>query len=323
MSRLDPLVSVVVPAFNAARTIETTLRSVLQQTMNELELIVVDDGSTDATAEIVQSVEDERLRLIQQPNAGHASARNAGVMAALGRHVAVVDADDIWLPHKLERQLAVFGANPAVHALHGSAVFVDDSLRPLFVAPSPDGKNDLLDVLCFRGLAAMMVTLIIDRALLQQVGGFDPSLIILQDWELAIRLARLGELYSMSEPLVLYRLHASNQSKQIDLHIEPGERVLGRFFADPTLPADIAARRSYVYAYFYAMLCGGAFQIGRPAYAAYWARRALASDPRVFAYLASLPARRFRKRLSRRRGEGIVRSALGVSGGRMARRLHT
>ena len=303
----EPLVSVVVPAYNAARTVETTLGSVLQQTMDGLEVIVVDDGSTDATPEIVRSVNDERVRLRRQSNAGHASARNAGIEMSRGKYVAVVDADDVWLPRKLEQQLAVLRANSAVRALHGSAIFVDDSLRPLFVASSPDGKNELLDVLCFRGLAALMVTLIIERALLDQVGGFDPSLIILQDWELAIRLARLGELYSSSEPLVLYRLHQTNQSKQIDLHIEPGERVLARFFADPTLPAEIVARRSYVYAHFYAMLSGGALQIGRPAYATYWARRALASDPRVLAYLVSLPVRRLRKRLSRRRAEHIIK----------------
>ena len=236
MSQSEPLVSVVVPAYNAARTIKTTLQSVLRQTMNDLELIVVDDGSADATPEVVRSMDDGRLRLVQQSNTGHAGARNVGIEVARGRYIAVVDADDVWLPHKLERQLAVLNSHRMIRALHGSAVFVDDSLRPLFIAPSPDGKNDLLDVLCFRGLAAMMVTLIIERALLERVGGFDPSLIILQDWELAIRLARLGELYSTSEPLVLYRLHASNQSKQLDLHIDPGERVLARFFADPTLP---------------------------------------------------------------------------------------
>jgi glycosyltransferase involved in cell wall biosynthesis len=313
MNPAKPSVSVVVPAYNAARTIETTLHSVLQQTVEDLELLVVDDGSTDTTPDIVRSVKDDRLRLLQQPNAGHASARNAGIRAAQGRYVAVVDADDVWLPHKLERQVALLDSHPEVRALHGSAVFVDDSLRPLFIATSPDGKNDLLDVLCFRGLAAMMVTLIAERALLEQVGGFDPSLIILQDWELAIRLARLGELYSISEPLVLYRLHATNQSKQIDLHIEPGERVLTHFFNDPTLSPDIAARRSYVYAHFYAMLCGGAFQLGRPAYAAHWARRAIACDPRVLAYLAALPLRRLRKRISRARAARIVKRRSGIA----------
>src|SRR5437763_14739279 len=101
----EPLVSVVVPAYNAARTVETTLGSVLQQTMDGLEVIVVDDGSTDATPEIVRSVNDERVRLRRQSNAGHASARNAGIEMSRGKYVAVVDADDVWLPRKLEQQL--------------------------------------------------------------------------------------------------------------------------------------------------------------------------------------------------------------------------
>ena len=97
MSQSEPLVSVVVPAYNAARTIETTLHSVLQQTMDDIELIVVDDGSTDATPEVVRSMDDGRLRLVQQPNTGHAGARNAGIEVARGRYIAVVDADNVWL----------------------------------------------------------------------------------------------------------------------------------------------------------------------------------------------------------------------------------
>jgi glycosyltransferase involved in cell wall biosynthesis len=306
MSQPAPLISVVVPAYNAAGTIKATLCSVLGQTVDDLELIVIDDGSTDTTPDIARAIDDARVRVLRQRNAGHAGARNAGIAAARGRYVAVVDADDVWLPHKLQRQLTLLESGPGIRALHGSAVFVDDSLEPLFVAPSPDGKNELLDVLCFRGLAAMMATLIIERTLVAQVGAFDPSLIILQDWELAIRLARLGELYSTSEPLALYRLHSANQSRQLDLHIEPGERVLARFFAEPTLPPEVAGRRSYVYAHFYAMLSGGAFQLHEPAYAAYWARRALACDPRVLSYIASLPVRRLRRRLSRPRAAQIV-----------------
>jgi glycosyltransferase involved in cell wall biosynthesis len=318
MRQSEPLVSVVIPAYNAARTIPATVRTVLDQTVADLEVIVVNDGSTDTTADVARSLDDGRVRVLSQENSGHAAARNAGLGAAFGQYVAFLDADDLWLPHKLERQLEVLKAHPDVRALSSSAVIVDDLLRPLFVASSPDGRNELLDVLCFRGLAAFMDTLIAERALIERIGGFDPSLIILQDWELAIRLARAGELYSISDPLALYRLHAGNQSKQMDLHIEPGERILATLFDDPTLPAEIAARRSYVYAHFYAMLSGGAFQIGRPAYAVYWARRALAADPRVTAYIARLPVRRVRRRLSRRRAAGIVKAGRAISDGRGA-----
>ena len=309
MQTPQPLVSVVIPAYNAERTLNATLASVLGQTVTEIEVLVVDDGSTDGTAVVAHSFGDPRLRVLHQANAGHASARNAGIAAARGAYIAVVDADDLWLPEKLERQLAVLRRHPGLRALHGSAVHVDDSLRPLFIGRCPNGKNELFDVLCFRGLPGFMCTLIAERGLLEEVGCFDPALIILQDWELAIRLARRGELYSTSDPMVLYRVHATNQSKQIDLHIEPGERILADLFADPTLAPDIVARRRYVYARFYAMLCGGAFSLGRRRYAALWARRAIASDPRVIAYLASLPLRRFEKRVSRRRAAALVQGA--------------
>jgi glycosyltransferase involved in cell wall biosynthesis len=306
MHTTDPLVSVVIPAYNAERTIRATLVSVLGQTMSDLEVVVVDDGSTDGTSTVAGSLDDTRVRVLRQSNAGHASARNAGIADARGTYVAVVDADDLWLPRKLEHQVGRLRSHPHVRALHGAAVHVDDSLEPLFIGGCREGENRLLDIMCFRGLPGIMCTLIAEKALLDEVGGFDPSLIILQDWELAIRLARRGALYSMAEPLALYRVHATNQSKQIDLHIEPGERILARLFADPSLPADIAARRRYVYAHFYAMLCGGAFQLHRPGYAAFWARRAVRSDPRVIGHIAAVPLRRFQKRRSREHAAGFV-----------------
>lgn len=301
------MVSVVIPAYNAARTIQPTLRSVLGQTVDDLEVIVVDDGSTDDTAGAVNTLADPRLRVLRQDNAGHAAARNTGIGEARGKWVAFLDADDLWLPNKLERQLAELRANPHIRALHAGAVHVDDALRPLFIGYAPAGKNTLLDVLCFDGLPGFMCTPIVDRTLLDEVGRFDPSLIILQDWELAIRLARCGELYSLQEPLALYRVHAGNQSKQVELHIEPGKRILAKFFADPELPADLLARRRYIYARFYAMLCGGKLQLGDVRQAGFWARRAMACDPRVLGYLVGLPQRRLQKQSSRRRARTLIR----------------
>jgi glycosyltransferase involved in cell wall biosynthesis len=302
----SPLVSVVIPAYNAERTIRATLTSVLDQTMADLEVIVVDDGSTDSTPETAASLRDPRVRVLRQPNAGHASARNTGIAEAAGTYIAAVDADDIWLPTKLDTQLAVFREHPHVTALHGAAVHVDDSLRPIFIGRCPNGKNKLLDILCFRGLPGFMCTLMIERSVMEEIGGFDSSLIILQDWELAIRLARRGQLYSTPEPLVLYRVHAGNQSKRMELHIEPGERILANVFSDPTLPPEVMGLRRYVYAHFYAMLCGGAVGLRRFGYAGFWARRAIACDPRVLGYLSALPLRRIQKRLSRRRAAKVI-----------------
>ena len=305
----QPAVSVVIPAYNAQRTIRETLASVVAQTVDELEVIVVDDGSTDGTSAAVEALGDRRISVLHQANAGHAAARNTGIASARGRYLAFIDADDLWLANKLERQLQVLERDPQIRALQCAVVFVDDTLAPMFVGDSVEGPNQLFDVLCFRGLPGMMSTLIVERTLFDELGGFDPSLIILQDWELAIRLARRGALYSIRDPLALYRIHAGNQSKTIQLQVEPGERVLARVFEDPSLPPEIAARRRYVYARFYAMLCGGALQVHRFSEVGLWARKALASDPRVIDYLASLPVRRLRRRSSRREAAELLASA--------------
>jgi glycosyltransferase involved in cell wall biosynthesis len=319
----QPLVSVVIPAYNATRTIKHTLLSVTRQTVADIEVIVVDDGSTDETGEVAVSLKDDRVRVVRQQNTGHAGARNTGIAGAIGKYIAVVDADDLWLPHKLERQVAALRAHPEIRALHSSAVHVDDSLRPMFIGRCSEGSNSLLDVLCFRGLPGVMCTLIAERTLLDEIGRFDESLVILQDWELAIRLSRRHELYSISEPVALYRVHGSNQSRQLELHVEPGERILRELFADPTLPEEIAARRSYVYAHFYAMLAGGAFQLRRVSDSVEWARRAIATDPRVTGHLAALPLRRLRKRISRREASRFLKTVRDPEAGVRSERALT
>src|SRR5262249_39213835 len=112
-----PLVSVVLPAYNAERTIAASLASIAAQTVTELEVIVVDDGSTDDTIRVAKSTDRGDLRVISQANAGHAAARNTGVSAARGRYVAFLDADDLWLPEKLERQMDEIRRNSRKRAL--------------------------------------------------------------------------------------------------------------------------------------------------------------------------------------------------------------
>jgi glycosyltransferase involved in cell wall biosynthesis len=112
-----PVVSVVIPAFNAARYLGEALDSVFGQTLTDLELVVVDDGSTDETPQVVQGY-GSRVRYVRQPNAGVASARNRGVAESSGRYVAFLDADDVWLPGKLERQLEALAARPSARVCH-------------------------------------------------------------------------------------------------------------------------------------------------------------------------------------------------------------
>ena len=128
-----PLVSVIIPTYNANNYIETTLNSVRSQTYKNIEVIVIDDGSQDQTAEIVRSVaqQDGRIILLQQPNSGVAAARNFGIQKAQGELIAPIDADDIWYPENLEKQLQYFlQAEPSVGLVYGWSVDIDKSGLP-------------------------------------------------------------------------------------------------------------------------------------------------------------------------------------------------
>jgi len=114
MNTVQPLVSVVIPAFNAVRFLTGSIPSVLAQTWTDFELIVVDDGSTDATAACVQAFDDPRIRLVSQTNRGLAGARNGGIREARGTYIAFLDADDLWHPEKLARHVAHLQSQPGV-----------------------------------------------------------------------------------------------------------------------------------------------------------------------------------------------------------------
>jgi hypothetical protein len=150
----------------------------------------------------------------------------------------------------------------------------------------------------FQNTPAAPSTLVADRETLQQIGGFDESLEILEDWELMIRLARNGGLVNVEEPLALYRVHPGNRSRDLEIHVEPGLTVLDRLFADPDLPSEVSSRRREVYARFYTMLSGGALKVGRWSDSMRWGRRALRTDPRMIGYMSLLPLRRVRRKLT-------------------------
>ncbi|MGH3264482.1 MAG: glycosyltransferase family 2 protein [Trebonia sp.] len=298
MSVSPPRVSAVIPAYNAARTIARTLDSALTQSLPDIEVVVVDDGSADRTREIVESVGDPRVRLVSQPNAGVATARNTGISHARGDWVAFLDSDDVWLPHKLERQLELMAARPGCMASQGSAYFVDDELRPFKLRRCLPVTNPLLMFLRFQNLPNAASSWIVRRELLGRIGGFDPDLVILEDWEFSLRLARYANPLCIDEPLTLYRVHPGNRSRDLDIHIAPGFTVLKRLFADPALPPEIKAHEREIYARFYTMLCGGALRVGRWRSCAYWGVRALCTDPRMVAYMAAMPLRRVERRVA-------------------------
>lgn len=293
-------VSVVIPAYNAEATIGPTIESVLRQTVQKIEIIVVDDGSSDGTQQEVKRF-GHQVRYIHQERSGVSAARNRGIGEAHGEWVAFLDGDDVWLPRKLERQLEVLSREPSLDAVQCSVHLVNDQLQVVDSRPCTPAQDTWLDFLLFRNLPGLGSTLLARKCRLEALGGFGIDLVILEDWDLACRLARTDSLRSVPEFLVLYRQHPGNRSRVVEIHEEPGFRSLGRLFADPTLPAAIRSEAARIWARFYSMLAGGYIQHGQWHRGLYWTWRALRTSPKVCPYFAGMPLRRLRRILTARR----------------------
>lgn len=303
-----PIVSVVIPAYNAQRTLAEAVSSVLAQTVRDIEVIVVDDGSRDSTLAVARGIGDPRVRVVSQENRGVAAARNAGILISAGEYVALLDADDLWLPKKLERQLEFFSEHPECSACQSGAYFVDDSLAILSVRPCPDSGRALEEALLFKNLPATMQSLMARRSCFLGVGMFDERLEILEEWDMAIKMARFGAMRNIPEPLVLYRVHAGNRHRNVGIHIAPGFEVLAKVFGDATLPEAVKRLRRRAYGTFFRTLAGGYFNNGELRAFARWALRAVLSDPWQLAYMLAMPLRLLERRASRR-APGVPSSA--------------
>lgn len=290
-------ISVVIVAYNKADTLPAAIDSVLRQTYRDFEILVVDDGSTDDTAARVRPYLD-RVRYLPKPNGGTGSARNLGIAEARGEFVAFLDADDLWLPGKLEVQRAAFRMEPGLSAVQCSAYCVDDRLKEILEVRLCDpAKDTLMDFLLFHNLPAFSSAVMVRRDAFQSIGGFGTDLVILSDWDMACRLAKAGTLRSVPEVLVLYRQYPDNQSRDVGIHLVPGERSLTRFFSDPDLDPAIRARAPEIRARFYAMLAGGYFRNREWKRAVAWTGKALKTSLRVLPYVAGLPLRLARRML--------------------------
>lgn len=213
----NPLVSVVMPAYNAARTVAAAIESVRAQAIDELELIVVDDGSTDATPTVLAGLSMPRLQVLRQPNAGPSAARNRAIDAARGRYLAFLDADDVWLPGKLQAQCQALADDARASVAYGWVDFVDD--RGQFVhrdrRAALDG--DVYAPLLQHNFIASGSNILVTRDALARAGGFDEALRGVEDWELNTRLASQFAFVHVPRVVTQYRKSDDSLSSDIAL----------------------------------------------------------------------------------------------------------
>lgn len=209
-----PKVTVFIPVYNGERFLAEAIESVLAQTFADFELLIVDDGSTDSSVEIVERYADPRIRLERnERNRGRPYTRNRGLELARGEYVAVLDADDVCEPARLETSVVFLDENPDVVAVGSSATFIDDDGRSLFVArfvSDPDAiRASIFTTNCFLHSSVMF-----RRAALLAIGGYDEELPLSQDYDVFLRLSARHRLFNLETPLVRYRIHGAQVSQQ-------------------------------------------------------------------------------------------------------------
>jgi glycosyltransferase involved in cell wall biosynthesis len=214
-----PLIGVVVPAFNAEKTIGRTLASVQAQTHSDVEIIVVDDGSVDGTAALAlrHARDDPRIRLVRQDNGGVASARNRGIAESNSDYIAPIDADDLWHPTKLARQMAVLASSPDVGMVVTAYSVIDPNDRVIAKVGGTLPHSHQFRDLCRRNFIGNGSSALIRRELVERFGGYDPTLRQrraqgCEDLQLYLQIAEVTCLALIREPLTAYRRGPENMS---------------------------------------------------------------------------------------------------------------
>lgn len=279
-----PLVSVIIPAYNAEAFISYTLDSILAQTYIKIEVLVVDDGSQDRTAEIVKAFaqKDERVILLQQPNAGVAAARNLAIQKSRGEYIAPIDADDTWYPLKLEKQVQrILQAEPSVGLVYTWSLHIDKAGLLTGVYIDSNYEGDVYTDLLYTNFIGNASAPLIRRACFEQIGYYNCKLKEhngqgLEDWDLYLRIAEHYQFSVVPEFLVGYRQVFGSMS----FNVMSMEKSFHLMMADvqqrnPEIPA-IVYREATIKHYLY--LRGKSLRCGDHWYTLLWMYKAARVD---------------------------------------------
>lgn len=290
----QPLVSVVIPNYNYGRFLSETIDSVLTQTYPNMEIIVVDDGSTDDSLEILAAYKEKGITVIQQTNRGVGAARNIGAAKSKGEFIAFLDADDIWLPTKIERQLKIFTGEIGLVTC-GMREFDSSSNETLAYLMSKKTDWNVQEILLLDYPVVSGSAIVVRRSTFEASGGFDerkemhPS----EDWEFFYRMARLAKVVFLPEILVSYRNHGNNGHLNVPRYERSMLIAYDKIFKD-TDESTLKLRRK-CYGNLYKMLAGSYLHAGQYGEFLKKTGKSLIFTPENLPYFASFPIRRLTK----------------------------
>ena len=235
---MTPLISVIIPAYNGEATIAETIRSILNQTYPHFELLVINDGSKDNTAQIVEAFDDPRIKLHNFENRGLSASRNRGMRLGQGEYFSFIDADDLWTEDKLECQLNALLERPEADVAYSRTTPFDENARYQAKNFLYEGNvfNDLLE----KNFVGSGSNILVSRKAALATGEFDETLRACEDWDYYLRLAKNFQYVVVPKAQILYRIVATSMSGKTDVLIENAIVVLKRAVGEP-LPPHILA----------------------------------------------------------------------------------
>lgn len=243
----SPAVSVIIPTHNRSAIISQTIDSVLAQSFTDFEIIVVDDGSTDNTASVLQEQYAQKLTYIRIENSGLPAARNTGIKAARGTYVAFIDDDDLWLPDKLQRQMTLMQNNPSLGLVYCGCYKIGAD-GAVLSETRPAHRGALLEYLlrsnCIVGSAsAVLVT----HEVFSRAGYFDETLKACEDWDMWIRIARYYQIDFIDEPLVRLRIDPHSMQHNMRVMEQATFSVLNKYWTERAPDLAWRDRKNEVY----------------------------------------------------------------------------
>ncbi len=226
------VISVIIPVFNGQNTIKKTIESVLNQTWKDYELIIINDGSTDSTEEVISNISDPRIKVFNYPNAGPSASRNRGIAIASGKYISFIDADDLWTPDKLEKQLQKLEENPQAKIAYSWTNYIDEFDNFLYPGSHITANGNVYEKLLLTNFIENGSNPLIDRQALIEIGGFDKSLFAAEDLDVWFKLAIKYEFVAVPSPQILYRVStnslSSNLARMEKQSLEVIDRAFGR-----------------------------------------------------------------------------------------------
>lgn len=245
-----PTISVIIPAYNAENTILETIKSVRQQTFSDFEIIIINDGSTDRTLELLENIEDNRLKIFSYENGGLSVARNRGISQASGEYIAFLDADDLWTPDKLELQLKALQQHSEAGVAYSWTYYMNEQGTSSHPGISRFFEGDVRANLLVNNFIASGSNPLIRRQAIKSVGDFDSTCAGCADWDYWLRLSAKWHFVVVPKHQIFYRQSSGSMSSAKVQHMEDdGLRVIEKTFQ--TVPVELKFLKNRSLAWFY------------------------------------------------------------------------